>query len=270
MFPSLALAATLVLHGGQQVETLGQQWPIVKYVNDEDDPVLAALRFERRKSDFAEVVPSGNSSRDETVFRHGNQRLHPVHCLVQIDNAVPEVGVVGDATAEAELTVVEPAANSLAGQVHHGAKPIRFISIDIRPPQGANYPERANKVGEQFRLAGTQWHSFGYSRPWVSIGYAWTAPALASKPLYFEDANLERYGHHHGLVQPALSAAHFFTRIPALPYLFGAYPSHRCYYALGYYRPGDCNPHYWSRPKLSVQGALYAGAVATGLVLIIP
>ena len=68
-------------------------------------------------------------------------------------------------------------------------------------------------------------------------------PDLCHKPLYFEDVQLERYGHMAGpWVQPFVSCADFFLRIPILPYEMGLEPPNECIYALGYYRPGSCAP----------------------------
>ncbi len=44
------------------------------------------------------------------------------------------------------------------------------------------------------------------SRPWLAFSYCWTAPSICHRPLYFEEPNLERYGHSAGcLLQPAIS-----------------------------------------------------------------
>ena len=98
----------------------------------------------------------------------------------------------------------------------------------------------------------------------------WTASALCHKPLYFEEVQVERYGHTAGLVQPVLSGAHFFTSIAFLPYNMGINPPNECQYALGYYRPGNCAPWLVPPVPLSIRGAaVQAGAVA-GVSAIIP
>jgi hypothetical protein len=84
-------------------------------------------------------------------------------------------------------------------------------------------------------------------RDWTLLTFTWTASGLCHKPLYFEDVQLERYGHSTGpLTQPFLSGAHFFMSLILLPYNMGLYPPHECKYALGYYRPGSCAP--WMIP----------------------
>ena len=91
--------------------------------------------------------------------------------------------------------------------------------------------------------------------------YTWTASGLCHKPLYFEDVQLERYGHMAGpWLQPFASGAHFFLTIPMLPYKMGLEPPNECIYALGYYRPGDCAPYMIDPLPLSVRAALFEAA----------
>src|SRR5690606_14065152 len=62
-------------------------------------------------------------------------------------------------------------------------------------------------------------------RDWAMTTYTWKAPALCNKPLYFENVQLEWYGHTAGpLVQPILSGAHFFGSLLLLPYQMGMHP----------------------------------------------
>lgn len=107
-------------------------------------------------------------------------------------------------------------------------------------------------------------------RCWTPLTMTWTASALCHKPLYFEDVQLERYGHSAGpLVQPIKSGAHFFLNIATLPYQFGMNPPTECQYALGYYRPGDCAPWLIDPIPLSLRGAaLQAGVVVGGIYLL--
>jgi hypothetical protein len=104
----------------------------------------------------------------------------------------------------------------------------------------------------------------------------WAAPAFYTNPLYFEQPNVERYGHYVGicdgdnLTQSAISAAHFFVCVPVLPYKIGAECPTECNYTLGSYRPGSCNPHQLVKPPLSLRGLVFEGAAATGLVFLLP
>jgi hypothetical protein len=101
--------------------------------------------------------------------------------------------------------------------------------------------------------------------------FTWTASALCHKPLYFEDVQVERYGHMWGpLLQPIMSGANFFLTVPALPYKMGLEPPNECVYALGYYRPGDCAPYLLDPLPLSVRGALWEASAWTGGAFLFP
>ena len=104
-------------------------------------------------------------------------------------------------------------------------------------------------------------------RNWMASTFTWKASALCHKPLYFEDHQLERYGHTAGpILQPVLSGAHFFTSIAVLPYKMGINPPSECRYPLGYYRPGSCAPWILDPVPLSLRGALYQSmGVAVGV-----
>ncbi len=70
-----------------------------------------------------------------------------------------------------------------------------------------SYPESAQIEYGPRTLNYVQW------RP--QIGW-WAAPNFYHRPLYFEEANLERYGFSYGRLQPFASAAHFFcSRVSA-------------------------------------------------------
>jgi len=108
-------------------------------------------------------------------------------------------------------------------------------------------------------------------RDWVASTMTFKASGLCHKPLYFEDVNLERYGHTAGpILQPALSGAHFFMNVVALPYNMGINPPTECRYPLGYYRPGDCAPWLVRPIPLSIRGGLTAAATYVGGALVLP
>lgn len=109
------------------------------------------------------------------------------------------------------------------------------------------------------------------SRHWEPSKITWKASNLMHKPLYFEEVNLERYGHTAGpILQPVVSSAHFFANIAVLPYKMGVHLPNECQYALGYYRPGDCAPWITQPVPLSLRGALFQAGAVTGTVLLIP
>ncbi len=99
----------------------------------------------------------------------------------------------------------------------------------------------------------------------------WRASGLCHKPLYFEEVQLERYGHEIGpVLQPVVSSAHFFANIAVLPYKMGIHPANECQYALGYYRPGDCAPWTVGPVPLSLRGGIYQAAAVTGVAAALP
>ncbi|MBI3838654.1 MAG: hypothetical protein HY288_12070 [Planctomycetia bacterium] len=104
-------------------------------------------------------------------------------------------------------------------------------------------------------------------RSWSPTKFTWKATGVCHKPLYFEDVQLERYGHSwNPVVQPFMSAGHFFVSVPLLPYKMGLTPPNECMYTLGYYRPGSCAPYVIEPIPLSLRAALYESAAVTGFV----
>ena len=132
------------------------------------------------------------------------------------------------------------------------------IAVSGRP--GNDYPCECRLEGETFE-----------PRRFATTTFTWKAAGYCHKPLYFEDWQLERYGHSHGpLADPFFSAAHFFTTLPVLPYKMGVELPWECVYPLGYYRPGDCAP--WMVPAIpiSCRGMAVEAATVTGLVFLLP
>jgi hypothetical protein len=108
-------------------------------------------------------------------------------------------------------------------------------------------------------------------RAWQHAKVTWKASNLCHKPLYFEEVNLERYGHTAGpFIQPIVSSAHFFANIAVLPYKMGVHSPSECQYTLGYYRPGNCAPWIVPPVPISVRGGLYQAAAMTGAFWLIP
>ena len=100
-----------------------------------------------------------------------------------------------------------------------------------------------------------------------------TAPSAAQfcyQPLYFEEANLERYGTQLGVAQPAISALRFFATVPALPYLTTVYRPRACYDWQFPYQSGRPAPWVRELPPLQLNGAIVEASVITGLIYLIP
>ena len=108
-------------------------------------------------------------------------------------------------------------------------------------------------------------------RDFVDTTVTWKASSACHKPLYFEDVQLERYGHEWGpIAQPVISTAHFFGDVLVLPYKMGIHPMNECQYSLGYYRPGSCAPWTIGPVPVSLRGALLQAKVVTGAALVLP
>jgi hypothetical protein len=136
-----------------------------------------------------------------------------------------------------------------------------ILSITITGNEGIDFPfECSIDQGE--------WHP---GRAWEQTTYLWKASALCHKPLYFEDEQLERYGHSFPpCCQPFVSGAHFFTRLPVLPYCMGVSPPLECEYALGHYRPGSCAPYMINPVPISARGALIQAGAVAGAAAVLP
>jgi hypothetical protein len=90
----------------------------------------------------------------------------------------------------------------------------------------------------------------------------WRSPDMVHRPLYFEDANLERYGNNTGRYQPFRSGVHFFSNVMLLPYQIGATSPKTCDYSMGHLRPGDCVPAYKEHFTRNRNGFLHQAAAA--------
>lgn len=110
-----------------------------------------------------------------------------------------------------------------------------------------------------------------HCRSFAPSHVSWHASNLCHKPLYFEDIQLERYGHTVGPIrQPVKSAVRFLAQAALLPYQMALHPPNECQYPLGLFRPGNCAPYLrtpfpWERRAIG-----YQAGVATGLFLLVP
>ena len=138
-------------------------------------------------------------------------------------------------------------------------KSIHELNDNVTPKKG-KFPSECSLAHEDYQ-----------PRTWTPTTFAWTASGTCHKPLYFEQVQVERYGHSWGpIIQPVLSAAHFFVTVPILPYKMGVYPPGECMYSLGYYRPGSCAPYMLDPLPISVRGGLIQAGAIVAAVAIIP
>jgi hypothetical protein len=148
-------------------------------------------------------------------------------------------------------------------------KPMSDLGINIVLPSGLLPKDHA---GECWSYLNAQGGPAAAMRCWPMLSYYWDATCLGYRPLYFEEINLERYGYGCccQCLQPAVSAAHFFGTIPALPYCMAAHCPCECEYTLGHYRPGSCPPRRCNWPSCMPLAAATEAGVMTGFVFLIP
>jgi hypothetical protein len=108
-------------------------------------------------------------------------------------------------------------------------------------------------------------------RQFAETTMTFKASGTCHKPLYFEEPQLERYGHEWGPVaQPFISSANFIKNVAILPYKMGIHPMNECQYPLGYYRPGSCAPWTAGPVPISLRGAFMQAGAVTGASLALP
>lgn len=210
-------------------------------------------------SSAAGAQPSG----DEPIIPRGMSGVRPLPANQQPPPAQPESIPPPQDPSKASDT--SPAADSKAAVDLF--KPLCALGTNITPPSG-KMP--ANIATAHFAFAGFQPMGMGFSRCDVETLFNWEAPALCYQPLYFEEVNLERHGHEVRYIQPVLSGAHFFSRVPAVPYLMISQKQRICNYTLGHYRPGSYAPYVWYYPNFSLDGAAVESLLITGLFYAIP
>lgn len=162
----------------------------------------------------------------------------------------------GDLSCDSYQKLCEEQAQKLRS--HDITKIILGVVIEgtegAAPVEGKDYPCEC-KLGMNARFEG---------RNWSPTTFTWKATGTCFKPLYFQDVQLERYGHSwNPVVQPFASAAHFFISVPLLPYKMGLNPPNECVYTLGYYRPGSCAPYMIEPIPLSMRAMAYEALGAT-------
>jgi hypothetical protein len=179
-----------------------------------------------------------------------------------------------------EMPANPPAADSPAdphvtGDVLGSIRPLDVLGTNIGQPNGMlprdYWAERTPQATPYFDTCGA-------TRGWPVSCFHWNASCLCHNPLYFEEPNLERYGYGCGCTcycsdccQSAVSAAHFFATIPALPYMMTADCPGECEYVLGEYRPGSCPPwRYTCCTPWDCKAAASEGMIVTGLFFLIP
>lgn len=108
-------------------------------------------------------------------------------------------------------------------------------------------------------------------RPFAPSVFAWQASNVCYQPLYFEDPQLERYGHSYPFfVQPFVSIGRMTVQAVGLPYQMVIDPCCSSVYPLGYYRPGECAPKLIYQIPLNAEAALVEAGAITGVYFLFP
>ena len=188
---------------------------------------------------------------------------------------------------QSEVAPAQPAPNARAVELWQD-KPLNQLTASIaRPESDAKLSEpetvRLSQASAILKPEGSYFSPIGDSRPWMMQTYEWEAPATRHLPLLFEEPNLERLGYTYtcrtwgggsvsagDCIQPFISAAHFFGRIPMIPYMCGVNPPCEPVYTLGVDRPGSPVPYRRHYLPVSLKGALYEAGAVVGMFYCIP
>jgi hypothetical protein len=181
------------------------------------------------------------------------------------------VGTDDAATGNQEETDAERCAR-IAAKIK--MRSIRELTVDTTQPierggKGGTFPSNcATQIYGPYDT--TPNSGAGTSHAWATSTASWTAPSFYHRPLYFDQPNLERYGHYVGnwQCQSVISAADFFATIPTLPYRMVAEPPGQCVYTTGFGRPGNCNSHLYPCVPVSAKGLMVHYLGLTGLVFL--
>ncbi len=169
---------------------------------------------------------------------------YPSQAIVRTARRLPPPAPLPEPPAAAprpdnSLNIRETPGPGAAEEIDAPWKPIGEVTARTAPPPG-ELP--ADLAAAPFARQGELHPQPAENRDWLVYAYFWEASAVCHGPLYFEEPNLERYGYTHGILQPAISGAHFFGTALLLPAKLVFESPHNCEYDLGYGQPGDCNP----------------------------
>ncbi|MDR1964054.1 MAG: hypothetical protein LBQ50_09780 [Planctomycetaceae bacterium] len=177
---------------------------------------------------------------------------------IQTDSVI-QSGTVPAPTPSDTLVDAGGAGRGIVCPDKAGFKSIKEISFDIRPMPG--------ELPKECPLITTSYNGRHFSQ----TCFQWKASSVCTKAAYFEDTQLERYGHSVcPLFQPVISGAKFFLTVPLLPYKMGITPPNECVYTLGHYRAGNCAPYMLDPFPISVRAVLFEAAAVGGAVALIP
>jgi hypothetical protein len=220
------------------------------------------------ESPFVEELPSQDAAWDPSDIQD-----EPVDSLPEVPDYVDED------IEEPEPLQVSP--EEQQRRLERGARERTESSQQCRELLDQVRADRIDDISLDIRVEGDPGEDFPFEcglgdqlfegRSWSEITYMWKASGLCHKPLYFEQVQLERYGHSWGpYVQPIMSGAHFFASVPILPYKMGIQTPQECVYTLGHYRPGNCAPYMIEAFPFTWRAAIFQAGAATAIPFIVP
>lgn len=218
--------------------------------------VVEALPLESPSPIVSEAAPQLISITAPTFRLPEPKSLPPINAPIRVATKPPE--------PVAAAKPVEDEAPKRDGRLFPEEKPIGQISVSLQASEGA-LP--TNVAVDRFKLQSEAWDR----RPWESIAYCWDAPVTYSRPLYYEQPNLERNGVGcHPCVQPVVSGAHFFASTLALPYSIALHHPNEHMYPLGHYRPGSTTSGRLLWPEWDLKAAAAETGAVAGMILLLP
>ena len=284
LFCLSACGASAVMAGGGAVVTsspLGTS--TLSWVKPNQQTSLPALQELTESAAAEEPAPVQNleSASDGLFLTEENEAVEAIEPAIPALESIKQVRLLENPSEEAKPS---PAPIKLALATENGPSPERarnekrleniYADECPDPHNMASILDMSYKVvispGELPQSCPIPDEPYVRKIP-TPIVFTWKASALCHKPLYFEDVQLERYGHGIcPLLQPALSGVRFWVTIPFLPYLMGTYPPTECVYDLGYYRPGSCAPNMIQPCPISLRGGLIEAGAIVGAAYAIP
>lgn len=216
----------------------------------------------KARAETLNPVETPTENRRQTTVEKARPSTHYTDTPAKTIEKAPET-ITAAPLPLPEKTEEDVSVKSKAKGVHcpdeAGFKSIRDITVDIRPNTG--------ELPEECPLITTTYTGRHFGRTCL----VWKASAVCTKGAYFEDVQLERYGHTIcPVLQPVISGAKFFATVPLLPYKMGITPPNECVYTLGYYRPGSCSPYMLDPFPISVRAVAFEALAVGGAVAVIP
>jgi hypothetical protein len=221
----------------------------------------------KRSSPIVELASNPIVAQSPTMAARSAIQLAEVVPLLTTLQSSPSASDLPAPTSQTPLTEEQIQQLEVIEAFDLDLKPIETLSAHTKPEAG-ELP--TNFAAARFAREGAVAHRMGTSRAHAETVMTWEAPAVCHRPLYFEDINLERHGYKVPLIQPAISAAHFFGRVPLLPYMMVTEGHRNCQYTLGHYRPGDYAPYSLYVPRLRLDASAAEMAFAAGLIFAFP